>query len=396
MYSESFYSDLPTLTNFIEITNHQNFVIVPDDWYILITDVIGSTKAIEAGRYKDVNLIGACCIMAVLNIAIDKEIPFIFGGDGASILIPPSLFLKAKEALLGTQHFAKQEFNLDLRVGIVPVSVVNDANYEIKIAKLKISANYHQAIFTGGGLTYATDLIKSPIAGDLYNLKNTSPPAENPNFSGLSCPWQDIPSPHGEVLSLIVMANGDRQQQSLVYRELLEKITKTYGSWENFHPVLPENIKLALNNQSISRMVKVQTPSSKCINKLWLLLRIELETLIMNFLILFNIKLKSFDWKLVSQNLVTNTDYKKFDDILRMIIAGNGEQREELVNFLEKSYQSGKLVYGIHVSNRVLMTCLVSAGVGREVHLVDGADGGYTLAAKDMKARANDRRYPVG
>ncbi len=29
---------------------------MPDDWYVAITDVKGSTKAIEAGRYKDVNL----------------------------------------------------------------------------------------------------------------------------------------------------------------------------------------------------------------------------------------------------------------------------------------------------------------------------------------------------
>jgi hypothetical protein len=33
------------------------------------------------------------------------------------------------------------------------------------------------------------------------------------------------------------------------------------------------------------------------------------------------------------------------------------------------------------------MTCLVFERDGRQVHFVDGADGGYTLAAKKMKER---------
>lgn len=57
---------------------------MPPDWYIIITDVAGSTKAIEAGRYKDVNILGACSIISILNIAGDLDIPFIFGGDGGN------------------------------------------------------------------------------------------------------------------------------------------------------------------------------------------------------------------------------------------------------------------------------------------------------------------------
>jgi len=92
MDTESFYAELPVLDNFLDITNSKNFKSVPNDWYVIITDIIGSTKAIESGKYKAVNLIGACSIVAVLNIAENLRIPFIFGGDGAAILIPPSLF----------------------------------------------------------------------------------------------------------------------------------------------------------------------------------------------------------------------------------------------------------------------------------------------------------------
>ena len=122
MPTRYFYSDLPVLTDFVQITNHDNFVAVPDDWLIVITDVVGSTRAIEQGRYKDVNLLGACSIVSVLNIADEVDVPFVFGGDGASLLIPPTLLGETTRSLRAIQTLAKEEFSLSLRVGIVPVA----------------------------------------------------------------------------------------------------------------------------------------------------------------------------------------------------------------------------------------------------------------------------------
>ena len=172
MSTEKFYLELPTLERFIDITEPRYFKSFPHDWYIIVTDIVGSTKAVEAGRYKEVNLIGACSIIAVLNVAGDLEIPFVFGGDGASLVIPPSLLFKTKQVLLATQRMAKKEFNLNLRIGAVPVADVIAAQYKVKIAKLRVSENYSQGIFIGGGLTYATELIKAPLSGEVYQIKN--------------------------------------------------------------------------------------------------------------------------------------------------------------------------------------------------------------------------------
>lgn len=390
MYIDNFYSDLPLLTNFLDITNPQNFIDVPNEWYIIITDIVGSTKAIEAGRYKDINLIGACSIIAILNIAGDIEIPFIFGGDGASILIPPSLFVKAKTALLGTQHFSIEEFGLELRVGIVPVSYVAAANHEVKIAKMRVSDTYNQGIFTGGGLTYATQLIKDPATADLFSIQD-SKISEKPDFSGLSCPWQDIFSPSGEAVSLLVLVTANNfEEEHRIYKTVLEEICKIYGNVENFHPVVSNQIKFSVKTQSIYRIVKVHAKSKNYFKRLVALVKSAIERYILAFLKEFKIYTKNFNWQLMSKSLVNATDYRKFDDMLRMIIAGNSNQRKSLMNFLEKNYQAGKLVYGIHVSDRVLMTCLIPLGGTKEVHLIDGADGGYALAAKDMKARLRE------
>ena len=390
MNSENFYSQLPLLDNFLKITDLGNFVDVPDDWYIVVTDIRGSTQAIEAGKYKEVNLLGACSIVAVLNAAGETEIPFVFGGDGASLLMGPSLLPAAKIALLATQQLAKTEFDMDLRVGAVPVKVVVAANYPVKIAKFKVSENYSQAVFIGGGLTRATELIKDPVAGNMYSIKNNgvSPKAD---FSGLECRWQDIPSKYGEIVTLLVMVRSDFDPQShQFYRKILKKIQYIYGKENSLNPIDRKNLKLTLNSAKLIKETLVRASSASWLDRQLYLSKIQLETALGSVLMNLKVKTEELDWGVYKDIAIAATDYRKFDDMLRMVISGNEWRRKKLTGYLERNYREGKLVYGLHVSDRALMTCLVFERGGRQVHFVDGADGGYALAAKDMKQRMNE------
>ncbi|MBE9120794.1 DUF3095 domain-containing protein [Tychonema sp. LEGE 07199] len=387
MNSENFYSALPLLDNFLKITDLGNFVDVPDDWYIVVTDIRGSTKAIEAGKYKEVNLLGACSIAAVLNVAGKIEIPFIFGGDGASLLMGPSLLPAAKIALLATQQMAKTEFDMDLRVGAVPVKVVVAANYPVKIAKFKVSENYSQAVFIGGGLTRATELIKDPAAGNIYSIKNPGV-SEKADFSGLECRWQDIPSKYGEIVTLLVMVREDFGQQShQFYRKVIKKIEYIYGKENSFNPIDRENLKLTLNSAKLIKETQVRASSDSWLDRQMYLSKIQLETAVGSLLMNLKVKTEELDWGVYKDIAIAATDYRKFDDMLRMVISGNEWRRKKLTRYLERNYREGKLVYGLHVADRALMTCLVFERNGHQVHFIDGADGGYTLAAKDMKQR---------
>ncbi|WP_445171965.1 DUF3095 domain-containing protein [Microcoleus sp.] len=390
MNSENFYSQLPLLDNFIEITDLGNFVDVPDDWYIVVTDIRGSTKAIEAGKYKEINLLGACSIVAVLNVAGQTEIPFVFGGDGGSLLIGPSLLPAAQKALLATQQLAKTQFDMDLRVGVVPVKVVVAANYPVKIAKFKVSENYSQAVFIGGGLTRATELIKDPVAGNIYSIKNNgvSPKAD---FSGLECRWQDIPSKYGEIVTLLVMVRSDfGQQNHHFYRNILKEITYIYGEEIFLNPIQSKNLKLTLNSTKLIKETLVRASSAGWFDRHLYLSKIQLETALGSLLMNLKVKTEELDWGVYKDIAIAATDYRKFDDMLRMVISSNEWQRKKLTRYLERNYREGKLVYGLHISDRALMTCLVFERGGRQVHFVDGADGGYALAAKDMKQRMNE------
>ncbi len=382
--NEHFYANLPVLEDFVDITHSENFYEVPKDWVVVITDIADSTKAIEAGRYKDINLLGACSIIVILNIVGDLEIPFVFGGDGASLLIPPKFIPDAERALLAVQKMADEEFNLILRTGIVPLAAIT-SNYDVKIAKLRISDNYTQAIIRGGGISYATRLVKDNATTDLYSPKLNHKYAIA-DFSGLECRWQDIPTRHEEILSLIVQVTAPSQTQiDNLYREVINQIDRIYGKDTECHPVVTENLQLAFRGKNLLSETRVFTASQGWLQKILYLWKLRIINLLGLFLMTFDIKTGTFNWGDYKQIVSEATDFKKFDDVLRMVISGRTKQRQKLTDYLEKKFQEGRLVYGFHISDRALMTCLVFERDGRQVHFVDGADGGYALAAKQMK-----------
>jgi Protein of unknown function (DUF3095) len=385
MASTDFYAALPVLTELAEITHVQNFVAVPSDWYILISDIVGSTAAIAAGKYKDVNLIGACSIVSILNVAGKVEIPFVFGGDGATLLIPPSLVEPAKLALLATQRMSMRAFKLQLRIGIIPISDI-PADMEVKIAKLRISANYDQAILRGGGITYATELLKAPQTSEKYQILSDRLDLTE-DFSGLECRWEDIPSRHGETVSLIILATkATEAENDLIYRAAIAQIQQIYGG-DAMQPITPRSLHLSLAAQKLNNEVKVFKSNQSALQKWLYLWRIRIVNLLGIFLIAIKHRSSTLDWSKFKGIIAASTDYQKFDDTLRMVIAGNSKQRSQLQNYLEQRCTNGSLVYGIHVSDRALMTCLVFERNGRQVHFVDGADGGYAIASRELKQR---------
>jgi hypothetical protein len=86
--------------------------------------------------------------------------------------------------------------------------------------------------------------------------------------------------------------------------------------------------------------------------------------------------------------LRTNTDFRKYDGVLRTVLDVSAKQAAAVETFLENEYRAGRLVYGIHTSETALMTCLVfNLEQGEHVHFIDGAGGGFALAAEGFKAR---------
>ena len=80
-----------------------------------------------------------------------------------------------------------------------------------------------------------------------------------------------------------------------------------------------------------------------------------------------------------------NTDHLKLDDVFRAVLDVTDAQAVELEALLESLRGAGRIDYGIHYSDHALMTCFVRS-MERHVHFVDGGDGGYAIAARQLKA----------
>ena len=295
MNIENFYAELPARENFLNAVDLASFVAVPSTWYIVVTDISDSTVAIEAGRYKEVNLLGVCSIAAVLNVAKNIELPYVFGGDGATLLIPATLLETIKPPLRALQELAQTQFGMQLRVGAVPVETVVAAGHTVKITKLKLTDSYSQALFMGGGLNYATDLVKAPATAGLYQIDGHKIPKAD--LTGLECRWQDIPSRWGETVSLLVLAMMHSDiENNAVYQEVITEIHNIYGSEDAYHPIATNDLSLVFDSKRLNLEAKVRTSSTNWFEQWLYLSQIQAENILGAILMKFGVQTGDTDW----------------------------------------------------------------------------------------------------
>ena len=390
MSSANFYADLPVLPDFSGVTDPRNYTPMPNDWVVATCDVRNSTLAVQAGNYKHVNTVGASAVTAMLNAAGALDIPFIFEGDGSAFCVPPELLEDAKAALVKTQEMAMSSFGLELRVATVPVALIRKAGLDIQVARVRVSENYIQAAFAGGGMAFADKYMKDPATAPLCEVKPGSVVARG-SLEGLECRWQDIPSRHGETVSLMVRAlEADPARAAKLYGEVIAKVRAVYGTDEACHPLTPPLLTLTptLSARQLGNEVGVRAADRGPFGKWLWLMRARWFVVLGWFLMKFGLKTEFTDWGKYKDTLMQNTDVRKFNDIYRQILAGNPAQREEVDAWLAERYAKRELVYGLHVTDRAHMTCLVFNYSGKHLHFIDGADGGLFLAAKQFKERA--------
>ncbi|MGV3632894.1 MAG: DUF3095 family protein, partial [Pseudorhodoplanes sp.] len=87
------------------------------------------------------------------------------------------------------------------------------------------------------------------------------------------------------------------------------------------------------------------------------------------------------------KQVVANSDHRKFDDALRMIIDCTPDLAEEIDRKLTEAARKGIVRFGLHREQAAMMTCFTPFPAQADhVHFVDGAAGGYALAAAALKS----------
>ena len=382
-----FYQQLPVIDSFEKAAITSQHADVPPDWWIVIADVIGSTKAIEQGAYKKVNTVGVACIAAVVNVDLSVEIPFVFGGDGATFAIPDNLRERVEIALRGAQQLAQNSFDLGLRVGLVRVSDLTADDFWVKVGKFKLSPHVTQAVFSGRGWEEAEKRVKTPNAAGVIRVLANEGLAEA-SFEGFECRWQGVPSFNDHKLALLVCATSKNAETNLsTYQRVLEKIHTIYGDVLQYHPLQANAMRLSFNPKLLAHEWRVRTSNFVVLQRLKYLAKMLFQNFAGMILFARNRDTETTKWSEYRDELVDNSDFRKFDGMLRMVVDGTDAQAAQLEGFLQAEHQHGHLAFGLHKSREALVTCIVRSFTGNHMHFVDGSDGGYALAARGLKSQ---------
>jgi len=381
MGETNFYGVLEPFRAFDELGRDQHFRAVPADWDLFVTDVKDSTGAIEAGNYRDVNKLGAASITVVREALDGVEFPFAFGGDGALLVVPPGAREDAKRQLIGLRRLAGERFDLDLRVGSMPVEEVLRENVSLEVAKLELTDGQHIALFRGGGGAKAEDLVKERRSR--YAVEGSF--EENMDMTGLSCRWKPIPSVHGQVLSILVESRS--APHGPTYERFLDELDEILeGGFRKANPInLP-----SMSYRSVAACLEDELRYHRSPYSLSFLFRV-CEILLAVAIFRYGLHPVILDPDEYRRQLRTHSDYRKFDDMLRFTIDCCTDEKERIESCLRKRYEAGELFFGIREADESLMTCYVEdTGQGGHLHFIDGGGGGYASAASQLKAQKKE------
>ncbi len=377
--NDDFFSSLPVFARFEGVTDSGNYRPLPDDWFLALADIVSSTGAIAAGRYKAVNMAGASVISAVINALDRGDYPFVFGGDGALVAIPASGVDPVGKALAAVRTWVSEELQLDLRTALVPMSDVRAEGLDVRVARFSPSEFVSYAMFSGGGASWAEAQMK---AGK-YVIEPASDEAK-PDLTGLSCRWNPIEAHNGEIVSIIAVpgsaGNGPEFQ-----RLVGDIIAISTEQSREGHPVPAEGPTPALTFDGADAEARA---TASGVMRVLRRLSIAAHICLVYVLDKLGIHTATFDISIYRHDLAANSDFRKFDDGLKMTIDVDGDRLSRIETRLQEAERQGIGRYGLHRQSSALMTCFVPTPLSRDhMHFIDGANGGYAMAAAQLRAK---------
>lgn len=379
--SSDFYASVTPHDTFANLSDAKLYVALPNDWWVGTSDIVGSTQAVADGRYKTVNMVGAAVISAQINAHAGAPFPYIFGGDGAGFAVPPSWKDRSAQALAAVQVWAREEFDMGLRIGMVRVRDIRAAGVDVTVARFQAAKGVDYAMFSGGGLSWAENQMKAG-AHDIL----PAAPGTQPDLTGLSCRWSHMPSRHGTILSVVILPRDDIPGPA--FSDLARQVVEVANGLDRAgHPAetAGPGVKWPPAGATLEAHAQRGKGSLGAARRKALF-----ESFMAWFLIKTGIRIAGFDARRYREDVGRNADFRKFEDGLKMTLDCDAQTEKRLRAVLQQGADTGIIRFGLHAQSEAMMTCIVpSIMTDDHVHFVDGAAGGYTAAAQTIKAAMN-------
>ena len=377
MDRSDFYENLPKRSEFHELSDPASYTRLPDDWVIGSADIEGSTEAIRRGRYKTVNMVGAAVISAQINSHGDTPFAYVFGGDGAAFACDPGQTAIARQALAEVQCWAGEEFGMKLRTALVPVKTVRDAGLDVTVARYSASEDVDYAMFGGGGVSW----VEAQMKAGRFAVSGAAPGTQ-PDLTGLSCRWSPMKSQNGTILSLVVepVLSPPGPEFARLAETVIGIVNKLNRGG---HPIPATGAQVSWPPAGLTLEARASRRDRSLFTR-----RLILSTATLFGWILFKTGLPvgGFRPDQYRRAVGQNADFRKFDDGLKMTIDCDTDTVKLLEQALDKAKFDGIVEYGLSRQDEAMMTCFVPSAMRHDhVHFIDGAAGGYALAASQIK-----------
>lgn len=385
--TSTFYKDIEPVADFGRALDQGGYRPLPDDWWVGVSDVVDSTQAIAAGRYKAVNMAGAATISAVLNAIDQTDFPFAFCGDGGQFAVADEHASLAREALQRTSRWVRENFALDLRVALVQMRDIRAAGADVTVARYGASPAVAYAMFSGGGMRWLETELKEGRIG--------LPPATDdtdPDLTGLSCQWGAVRSRNGEILSIIVRPPGAAPSQA--FSDAVDRLLTILEKEQRISPVPERGPDLGWPRGSPGLMALIDRRTRSFAAR-----RLRAVAIAAALWVMFRLRLRIgfFDPVHYRKMVGANTDFRKYDDGLYLTVDCGSAVAREVEDLLASAQAAGTLIYGLHRQDEALMTCIVpTVTTDGHFHFLDGGGGGYASAAAQLKPLATGRAAATG
>jgi hypothetical protein len=372
-----FTRTLPVAGEFRGVLEDGLYRPVPDDWFVALTDVVSSRQAIAAGRYKAVNMAGVATISALMNGLGTRDVPYIFGGDGGAILCAPAERALVEDILARTAAWVRDELDLTLRAALVPVAAVRAAGRDLSVQASPVSASVTNYAFRGGGLSWAESRMK---AGEF--AVEPGPPGARPDLTGLSCRWSPIRSEGEKIVSIIMEPLPGAEDVFPDRGRRLLELTGTGLRGDGSPADSGRRLEAKWPPDTLELEARAGDPARPLVLRR---LGLALFTLFAWVLFRTGMRVGSFDPVRYKQFTSLNTDYRKFQDGLRVTVSLDDAELKRVTDFLGRERDAGTVRYGLCIQDSAILTCYVPSVMSdTHFHFLDGAGGGYAEAAENM------------